>query len=191
MVGVERKRVAPEATDAQRPLHGWPAPRIAWAVSVGSGASFAVRRDLVLTLGGFDERLDCGEPLPGGGDLDLFWRALQAGHEVVYEPAAVAWHEHRRTVPELTRQLAGHQRALIVFLRKAAAHARGWQRLSVLAFLSWRLVKPGVRLLCRAVGRDPLPAAVLWRMWGETWSGLTAYQPVWRDAEAVDGKGRR
>src|SRR3989338_8557019 len=77
-------------SDAPRPLHGWPAPLIAWAVSVGSGASFAVGRDAVLAFGGFDEALDCGERLPGGGDLDIFWRALQAGYHLVYEPSLVA-----------------------------------------------------------------------------------------------------
>jgi glycosyltransferase involved in cell wall biosynthesis len=37
--------------DAGRPLHGRRAPRIAWAVSVGSGCSLAVRRRLLLGLG--------------------------------------------------------------------------------------------------------------------------------------------
>src|SRR6185312_9188824 len=80
--------------DAARPLHGRPAPLIAWAVSVGSGCSYAVRRETATALGGFDEALDLGAALPGGGDHDFLWRALQAGHSVVYEPAALAWHEH-------------------------------------------------------------------------------------------------
>jgi glycosyltransferase involved in cell wall biosynthesis len=52
--------------DAARPLHGRPAPLIAWAVSVGSGCSYAVRRATALALGGFDEALDLGAALPGG-----------------------------------------------------------------------------------------------------------------------------
>jgi hypothetical protein len=59
--GLERVRL-PE--DARRPLHGRRAPLIAWAVSVGSGCSLAVRRELALGLGGFDEALDLGEVLP-------------------------------------------------------------------------------------------------------------------------------
>ncbi len=85
--------------DARRPLHGRRAPLIAWAVSIGSGCSYAVRRDVALALGGFDESLDLGDPLPGGGDHDLLWRALQAGYEVAYEPRALAWHEHRSEMP--------------------------------------------------------------------------------------------
>ena len=40
--GLERIRLP---DDADRPLHGRPAPLIAWAMSVGSGCSYAVRRE--------------------------------------------------------------------------------------------------------------------------------------------------
>ena len=161
--------------DAGRPLHGRRAPLIAWAVSVGNGASFAVRRRTILALGGFDEALDRGETLPGGGDLDIFWRVLQAGHGLVYEPAVLAWHEHRRELAEVARQLAGHQRAVTAFLLKSLKTGAGGQRLSVFAFLVWRLLKPGVRLVRRMAGRDPLPAWILRRMAAAAVGGLWAY----------------
>jgi hypothetical protein len=37
-----------------------------------------LRRDLLLEIGGFDEALDTGKPLPGGGDLDIFYRVIRA-----------------------------------------------------------------------------------------------------------------
>ena len=46
----------------------------------GAGCNMAFRRDVLLALGGFDEALDTGAPLPGGGDLDIFYRLLRAGH---------------------------------------------------------------------------------------------------------------
>jgi len=161
--------------DAGRPLHGRRAPLIAWAVSVGSGCSLAVRRPLLLSLGGFDEALDLGPALPGGGDHDALWRILQAGHEVVYEPAARARHEHRRGLDAVGDQIVGHQRALVALLVKSFLRSGGERRLGVLAFLAWRLVKPAVRLARRAAGRDPLPAPVLLRMLGHCWAGLWAY----------------
>lgn len=161
--------------DAARLLHGRRAPLIAWAVSIGNGASFAVRRPLALALGGFDEALDLGAALPGGGDLDVFWRALSAGYELHYEPQALAWHEHRRTHEAMIAQLAGHQRALTAFLCKSAAASTGWRRMPVLGFLGWRLLKPWGRLTLRLVGRDPLPAGALWRMGVQTWAGLASY----------------
>ncbi|MEO7986587.1 MAG: glycosyltransferase [Gemmatimonadales bacterium] len=162
-------------SDAKRLLHGRQAPLIAWAVSVGSGCSYAVRRSAALTLGGFDEALDLGADLPGGGDHDLLWRALQAGHSVVYEPAALAWHEHRSEADAAHAQVVGHQRALSAFLIKHVVLSRDGRRLSLAGYLAWRLIKPGVRLLRRAFGRDPLPAPVLGRMWWHSWAGLTAY----------------
>lgn len=170
--GVERIRLP---VDAAGPLHGHRAPLIAWAVSVGSGCSFALRRRLALDLGGFDVALDLGEQLPGGGDHDMLWRTLAAGYEVVYEPAALAHHEHRRERGAVYAQLAGHQRGLLAFLAKAVANSRGSQRVSVFAFFLWRLLKPGIRLARRSVGRDPLPASALWLMWKNAIMGGPAY----------------
>ncbi len=178
--GGERVRLP---ADARRQLHGWPAPLIAWAVSVGSGCSLAIRRAEALALGGFDEALDLGTALPGGGDHDMLWRMLAGGREVVYEPTALAQHEHRRELAEVFDQIVGHQRALIALLTKTALQARGARRFPVIGFLVWRLLKPGVRLLRRAARRDPLPAAVLWRMWAHCWQGLFSYAPSRRLAQ--------
>ena len=56
----------------------------------------------------------------------------------------------------------------------------GRPRLSVLAFLGWRLVKPGVRLIRRALGRDPLPSTVILRLWWFCLRGLVAYPAAQR-----------
>ena len=70
----------------------------------GTGANMAVRRNVVRELGGFDDALDTGAPLPGGGDLDMFYRIIRAGHALVYEPSALVFHRHRRKMKELRRQ---------------------------------------------------------------------------------------
>ena len=161
--------------DAGRRLHGKKAPLIAWAVSIGSGCSLAVRRDAVRQIGGFDPALDLGAALPGGGDHDIMWRLLQSGYQVLYEPAAVARHEHRKDLAAAKSQIVGHQRALIALLTKHVAQGNWHQRWPVAGFLAWRLIKPGVRLVRRLDGRDPLPLALLFRMWLHCWLGLFAY----------------
>jgi GT2 family glycosyltransferase len=161
--------------DGNRPLHGRPAPLIAWAISVGSGCNYGVRRTAALALGGFDEALDLGAALPGGGDHDLLWRMLQAGWTVVYEPSALAWHEHRDRADAVHSQIVGHQRAVVAFLGKHLVRASNGDRAPLAGYLAWRLVKPGVRLVRRALGRDPLPAPLLLRMWWNCWAGLVAY----------------
>lgn len=75
---------------------------------VGAGANMAVRRSILTTLGGFDVALDAGTPTRSGGDHEMFGRILAAGYRIVYEPAAVSWHRHRRTWPELRDTLHGY-----------------------------------------------------------------------------------
>jgi len=160
--------------DANQRIGNLPVPLITWAISIGSGCSMAVRRDAALAVGGFDELLERPQ-LPGGGDHDMLWRLLTAGCNVRYEPAAVAWHEHRREAGAAYSQIVGHQRGFLAFLIKATMHGTPAQRAGVLAFMSWRLVKPGMRVLKRMAGRDPLPVSVLLRMWLNCWRGLISY----------------
>lgn len=171
--------------DARRRLHGLPAPLAAWAISVGSGCSMALRRASARAIGGFDEALDMGDFLPGGGDLDMVWRLLDAGAEVIYEPEAVAFHEHRHDRIAALSQVVEHNRSLIAVLAKGLRRTRGRRRWGVAAFLAWRLMKPGTRLARSAVGRDPLPAGALLRLWGACWRGLATYPAAQRRARTL------
>ncbi len=74
------------------------------AGNFGTGANMAFRRDILLELGGFDEALDTGLPLPGGGDLDIFYRVIRAGYPLVYEPQYLVFHQHRRDFKALHAQ---------------------------------------------------------------------------------------
>jgi hypothetical protein len=137
-----------------------------------------------MALGGFDEALGMGDALHGGDDVDIIWRTLDAGYEVVYEPAVRARHEHRRGVEAAINQILGHRRAEIALLVKTAGAAHGAQRLVILTFLIWRLAKPGLRLARRALfGHDPLPASALLRLWWSCWRGLVAYPAAKRLAQ--------
>ena len=87
----------------------------------GAGANMVFRRDVLLTLGGFDEALDTGAPLPGGGDLDIFYRVVRAGHPLVYEPACLVFHQHRRDVAALRRQYWSWGLGFMAFVAKSYA----------------------------------------------------------------------
>ena len=78
------RRVTVRPVDRRRLQHGVPPSPLAAA-------------------GPFDEALDTGPPLPGGGDLDMLIRAAMAG-PVRYEPSALVRHEHRATWAQLRRQ---------------------------------------------------------------------------------------
>lgn len=74
----------------------------------GTGANMAYRRQIALDLGGFDPALDVGTLTGGGGDLEMFFRVVAAGHVLVYDPTAVVRHRHRPDLPTLHRQMRGN-----------------------------------------------------------------------------------
>jgi len=75
---------------------------------VGAGVNMAFRRNVLSVIGPFDERLDAGTPTQSGGDTEMFSRILAAGYTIIYEPAALNWHRHRRTWLELRRAFHGY-----------------------------------------------------------------------------------
>jgi GT2 family glycosyltransferase len=75
---------------------------------IGAGANMALRRDVVDLIGPFEEVLDGGTPTKSGGDHELFSRILLAGFRIVYEPAAIVWHCHRRKWSDLESTLYGY-----------------------------------------------------------------------------------
>ena len=87
----------------------------AW--EIGAGASMAFRRDVFDRIGFFDERLDVGQA-GCSGDSEYWYRVLANGMTCRYEPRAVAFHFHRRTIDGLAHQIRhymrGHAAALLV-----------------------------------------------------------------------------
>jgi GT2 family glycosyltransferase len=78
------------------------------AGQVGAGVNMALRRSAVTEIGPFDETLDCGTPTLSGGDQEFFYRTLASGYRIVYEPAALVWHRHRRDWDALRRTIFGY-----------------------------------------------------------------------------------
>jgi len=114
------------------------------AGSFGSGCNMVFRRDLLQRLGGFDEALDTGPPLAGGGDLDMFYRAVSRGYPLVYEPRLLVYHEHRREFAKLWRQMWSWGLTLMVYVQKCYRGERGERRKLRRFVLGW---------FCRQVNR--------------------------------------
>ena len=74
----------------------------------GAGVNMAFRRDLLSQVGAFDEALDAGTPTRSGGDTEIFSRILASGFQIVYDPAALSWHRHRKTWEELQQTIYGY-----------------------------------------------------------------------------------
>jgi glycosyltransferase involved in cell wall biosynthesis len=136
------------------------------AGSFGAGCNMVLKTELLRRLGGFDEALDTGPPLPGGGDLDIFYRVIRAGWPLVYEPAMMVRHEHRRDLQALRRQYWSWGLGFMAFLSKCrqtdpALKAR--QR----HMTRWWMDDQLRQLAKSTLGRHPFPPSfVLAELWG-------------------------
>lgn len=96
-----------------------------WTGLLGTGCNMAMRRGELDRVGGFDERLDVGTRIGGGGDLDVFARLLQAGAIAEYAPDALVWHHHRDDARDLARQFRGYGQASGAYLAKVVVEQPG------------------------------------------------------------------
>jgi glycosyltransferase involved in cell wall biosynthesis len=107
-----------------RPLHHGQSKRArpiypCGAGIIGAGCNMAFAKDVLEQLGGFDVALDTGAPLPGGGDLDIFYRVIRSGHSMAYEPQFAVYHEHRETLDQLKAQYRSWGLGFMAFLMKS------------------------------------------------------------------------
>jgi len=132
----------------------------------GAGCNMAFRREILLKLGGFDEALDTGAPLPGGGDLDIFYRVIRAGYPLVYEPQYLVFHQHRREKEKLRRQYWTWGLGFTAFVVKSY-QSDPPQRSKLRRLVWWWLKYQLDRLKNSLRGQYVLPPAmILAELWG-------------------------
>jgi hypothetical protein len=99
------------------------------------GCNFAVRRDWLLKIGGFDASYRVA-----GDDVDACWRLQEAGGRIGFHHAALVWHHRRDSVRRYLRQQRGYGRAEALLERK-------WpQKYNDLGHMRWagQLYGPGL-----------------------------------------------
>lgn len=121
----------------RRIFHAVSAPVGLRAYECGVGTNMAIRRVVLAALGGFDARIGVGTPTRGGCDFDLFARALESGHTIVYEPHAVVRHVHRRTMGGLLAQMRDYGLSFPSLLRLYAREGRADPRAVAKELRSW------------------------------------------------------
>ncbi|MEN3340163.1 MAG: hypothetical protein V7647_3839 [Acidobacteriota bacterium] len=104
----------------------------------GTGANMAFRREFFSEAGLFDPALDVGTPTNGGGDLDMFFRVLKSGRALLYEPAAIVRHRHRREYAALKTQIANNGIGFYAYLVRIASTYPD-ERAAVIALGVWWL----------------------------------------------------
>jgi glycosyltransferase involved in cell wall biosynthesis len=134
----------------------------------GAGCNMAFRREILLKLGGFDEALDTGAPLPGGGDLDIFYRTIRSNNVLVYEPQYLVYHQHRREIEKLRRQYWSWGLGLMAFVGKSYQSDPA-QRKQLQELVKWWFQHQSKQLFKSWLGRHPLPPEMIL---AEIWGGI-------------------
>lgn len=134
-------------------------PFDAWHAA--AGVNLAIRRSAADIIGLFDEALDAGTLSCAGGDTDYCRRILAAGYRIAYDPQALNWHRHRRSMQELQRQIYGYECAFFAMLTKSIFFERNPKAL--MRGLTWlRHHIPSLARSLRQQQHRTLPFNVAW-----------------------------
>lgn len=95
------------------PLHPYVSGRF------GTGASMAFTADFLHEVGGFDPALGGNGPSRNGQDIAVFFEVMVRGYTLVYEPASLLYHLHRREYSALCKQIYNYGVGLTALLTKA------------------------------------------------------------------------
>ena len=156
----------------------------------GHGANLAVRREALLSVGGFDERLGPGTPWPAAEDRELLDRLLADGHRGRYEPAVSAVHVQWRRRPDLLRLEWRYGVGQGARLARLSALDRG--RYLAVCRIVWRRQGSDDLVRCLRAGHEFDALSILVRLAGTAAGQLTARR---RDGAArrpsgTGGRGR-
>ena len=96
---------------------------------IGAGANMAFRKEVLQKINYFDERLDVGAA-GCSGDSEIWYRILLAGFKIKYVPRAVVYHEHRREISALHKQIFNYMRghAASVLIQHCQNKKAGYRR---------------------------------------------------------------
>lgn len=140
----------------------------------GVGANMAFRKEVFERIGMFDPALDVGTPSHGGGDVEMFFRIVQHGNKLLYDPDVLVWHQHRKSMKGLRKQISDNGRSFGCYLM-TCVNKNGVPAGSVLRFL---LADWFYRWLIRNMiyPKDHLPRSLLFREFMGMLTSPSAYR---------------
>lgn len=110
----------------------------------GGGTSMAFTASFLRSVQGFDPALGGNGPSRCGQDIAAFFQVITHGYTLVYEPAALIYHLHRREYQALRRQVYNYGVGITAYLTKSLLDAP-----SLLFDFIARVLLAGVLLLSR------------------------------------------
>jgi glycosyltransferase involved in cell wall biosynthesis len=104
-----------------------------WKLGATANAAFRSAIFSHPQIGLMDEALGAGTPTGCSEDTYLFYKILQAGGTLVYEPSAFVFHRHRRDLAALRRQIYNYSKGHVAYQLTTLLHDRDHRALVRLA----------------------------------------------------------
>ncbi|MBD1913103.1 MULTISPECIES: glycosyltransferase family 2 protein [unclassified Leptolyngbya] len=142
----------------------------------GTGANMAYRRSLFSKIGHFDPALDVGTVTNGGGDLEMYFRVLQEGYTLVYEPRAMVRHRHRASYEKLKAQITNNGIGLYSYFVCGATSYPDERSLFLWIGLWWFVYWNLRRLWINFKHPTRIPSELVWGEMKGSLTGLFRYQ---------------
>ncbi len=144
------------------------APKV-W--DIGAGANMAFRKKAIEQVNYFDDRLDVGAA-GCSGDSEIWFRMLANNMAIHYNPRAYVFHEHRKEMAQLHKQLFGYMRghSASVLIQHAQNKAVGYKK-----YLYFKLPKYYLSLLLSGFPNYGFRYQTLWSEIKGLISGIRFY----------------
>ncbi len=162
----------------------WPHAVPAWLLGATANAAFRSSIFHHTEIGLLHEPLGPGMPSGVGEDTYCFYKVIKAGYTLVYEPTALAWHTHRRTMAALHRQIYNYSKGIISFQLTTLLRERDFRVLTMLIMdiPKWHISRIRDRL--KGLTDYPLPL-----QWLEIKGHVAGPWSLWRSHVRVRNEG--
>ncbi|MBD2036604.1 glycosyltransferase [Leptolyngbya sp. FACHB-321] len=162
----------------------WPHAVPAWLLGATANAAFRASIFQQPEIGMLHEPLGPGMPSGVGEDTYCFYKVIKSGQTLVYEPTALAWHTHRRTMDALRRQIYNYSKGIVSFQLTTLLRERDFRVLTMLAIdiPKWHVGRIRDRL--KGLTDYPLPL-----QWLEIRGHLAGPWSLWRSHVRVQNEG--
>jgi len=162
----------------------WPHAVPAWLLGATANAAFRASIFHHPEIGLLHEPLGPGMPSGVGEDTYCFYKVIKSGHTLVYEPTALAWHTHRRTMGALRRQIYNYSKGIVSFQLTTLLRERDFRVLTMLArdIPKWHVA----RIRDRLKGLTDYPLSLQWL---EIRGHLAGPWSLWRSHVRVQNEG--
>ncbi|NEQ28162.1 MAG: glycosyltransferase, partial [Microcoleus sp. SIO2G3] len=134
-----------------------------------------------------NEMLGPGMPSGAGEDIYIFYKILKAGYTIFYEPTALVWHKHRRSVAGLQHQLYNYSKGIIAYHLTTFLCDRDVRglRACLVGLPNWQLQRIKARLQRRCDDSIPMILNNILGNLAGPWSLWQSYRRVKRQGRST------